>query len=158
MSSTYPTTQKPPKRNGEQPSPPAQWLWDFPLETEAASASCKADGTTKVRVAEYWSYENAEALRRVKAYAQDEIVQRLKDPIPLRGGSLPSTGLQIALVLYETGIVPPLGMSLLNEMNEALGLPNYHHHYCSTMYGAVGIFELPDDNWGILSPSCYLLS
>lgn len=105
---------------------------------------------------EYWGYEDGDAVRRVEDCAQDEIVERLKKTIPLRGSALPSIGLQIALVYYESGIMPPLGVSLLNEINEALGLPNYHHHFSSMVTGAVGIFLLPDNNWCMKSLSCYL--
>lgn len=119
-------------------------------------ASCESDGVTKVSVVEYWNYEDDSPVRLAKIYAQDQIAQHLKRPIPLRGGKVPSTGFQIAMVVHRDQIMPPLGMSLLNEMSEALGLPNYHRHYSSALTGALGIFLLPDNNWGMASPSCYL--
>lgn len=153
MSPAPPTAQEPSNRNGEPVSPPNQWLWDFPLGTEVTSGGCEADGVAKVSVVEYWNYEDGDPVRQVKEYEQDDIARHLKRPIPMRESKLPSTGFQIAVVAYGTGFLPPLGISVVNEMHEALGLPNCHHLHSSTFFGAVGIFSLPDNNWGIMGLS-----
>ncbi|KAL4981324.1 hypothetical protein BDW68DRAFT_193020 [Aspergillus falconensis] len=81
----------------------------------------------------------SQVVRRVGHYKQDQIIERLQEPMPLHEGHLPTSGFQL--------VVPS---ATLDAINEALGLSNHYHHYSSVLSGAIGMFQMPDE--GCIQP------
>ncbi|KAL5333801.1 hypothetical protein BJX70DRAFT_45556 [Aspergillus crustosus] len=138
----------------EQPQErPRSWMWDF----NEIRLGLPADGVTEIGVMECWKY-NKEAgttthvARKTESFKQDQIVARLQQPVPLHEGIPPSSGFQIAIVPCSFQSLPRLGISGLDALNEALGLPDHNHHYSSVRSGAIGMFLLPDNTWFLARP------
>ncbi|KAL4875860.1 hypothetical protein BJY04DRAFT_200953 [Aspergillus karnatakaensis] len=145
----------------ESPRPatelPRDWLWDF----GNVRLGYPADGVTQVGVIECWKYDGSSqvtptspphTIRNNQVYKQDQIAERLREPIPLHNGIHPSSGFQVAILPCSNQSLPMLGIPTLDAINEALGLPNHNHHYASVRSGAVGMFVLPDNSWLFARP------
>ncbi|KAL4757464.1 uncharacterized protein BDW70DRAFT_153304 [Aspergillus foveolatus] len=140
----------------QAPEPPRAFYWDF----HHIRLDFPPDGVSQVIVFEYWSWNGdsnttskpSQVVRRVDEYKQDQIVQRLHEPIPLHERRLPTSGFQLAVVPCSQQAIPQLGSATLGAINEALGLPNHHHHYSSVRSGAIGLFQMPDEGWLFARP------
>lgn len=127
-------------------------MWEF-----GRSKCFQYHGPIQFAVIECWSYQDGTSssssssprtvVHRYNEYRQDQIFQRLQEPIPLRDGNQPSLGFQMVAVSLNTRHLPQLGEPVLQALNEAVGLPHSHHHYSSWLFGAVGLFQLPDGSW-----------
>ncbi|KAL4734450.1 hypothetical protein BDV11DRAFT_198180 [Aspergillus similis] len=142
--------------NPRPPEPPRAFYWDF----HHIRLDFPPDGVSQIIVIESWSWTNdsssatepSQVVRRVGEYNQDQIVQRLHEPIPLHESRLPTSGFQLAVVPCSQQALPQLGSAALDAINEALGLPNHHHHYSSVRSGAIGLFQMPDESWLFARP------
>lgn len=128
---------------------PRGWMWEF-----GRSKCFQYNGLIQFAVIECWGYQNGTTsasprtvVHRYDEYSQDQIFRRLQEPIPLRDGNQPSMGFQMVAVSLKRRHLPQLGEPVLQALNEALGLPHSHHHYSSWAFGAIGLFQLPDDSW-----------
>lgn len=129
-------------------------MWEF-----GRSTCFQYNGLIQFAVIECWGYENGTTsasprtvVHRYDEYSQDQILRRLQEPIPLRDGNQPSLGFQMVAVSLKRRHLPQLGEPVLQALNEALGLPHSHHHYSSWAFGAIGLFQLPDDSWLLARP------
>ncbi|RDW84181.1 uncharacterized protein DSM5745_04507 [Aspergillus mulundensis] len=135
--------------------PTREWYWDF----GDIRLNFPPDGVSEIVVMEQWSWHDdvsqnhtANSASRLDSYRQDQIIQRLQEPIPTHENRPPSSGFQLAIVPCSFQSLPCVGIELLDKMNEALGLINHHHHYASVRSGAIGTFQMADGSWLFARP------